>query len=76
MALITINDLPQSIELDREAMLSVVGGARAGVRPADLEDAKVQSGRIVDYPPGFKRERAGRREQATPVGPMVAPRGA
>lgn len=53
MALITIKDLPQSDELDARAMLSVVGGARAGARPTDLVGAAVRNGRVVDYPPGF-----------------------
>ncbi|HEV8262019.1 hypothetical protein [Piscinibacter sp.] len=57
MALITIKDLPQSIELDRKAMLATVGGARAGVRTTGLEAATLRSGRIVDYPPGFDRDR-------------------
>jgi len=57
MALITIKDLPQSIELDRKAMLAIVGGARAGVWPTGLEAATPGSGRIVDYPPGFNRDR-------------------
>ena len=56
MALITIKDLPQSDELDARAMLSIVGGARAGVRPTDLVGALFRSGRIVDYPPGFVRD--------------------
>jgi len=57
MALITIKDLQQSDELDRKAMLAIVGGARAGVRPANPEAATLRSGRIVDYPPGFVRDR-------------------
>jgi hypothetical protein len=57
MALIDIKDLPQSVELDRRAMLAIVGGARAGARPIDLVGATFQSGRIVDYPPGFVRDR-------------------
>jgi hypothetical protein len=68
MALITIKDLPQSIELDRKAMLAVVGGARAGVRPFDLGGATRQSGRIVDYPPGFNRDRL---TQAKGQGPVT-----
>jgi hypothetical protein len=57
MALITIKDLQQSTELDRKAMLAIVGGARAGVRPTDLAATTLRSGRIVDYPPGFNRDR-------------------
>jgi hypothetical protein len=57
MALITIKDLLQSVELDRQAMLAILGGARAGARPTDLVGATFRSGRIVDYPPGFVRDR-------------------
>jgi len=57
MARINIKDLPQSVELDRRAMLAVVGGARAGARPTDLVGAALRSGRIVDYPPRFVRDR-------------------
>ena len=53
MALITINDLPQSDDLDREAMRSVVGSGRTDVRPVQIDQAKADSGGIVDYPPGF-----------------------
>ena len=56
MALITINDLSQSDELDREAMRSIVGGGRGGVRTALLDPVKAGSGRIVDLPPGFGRQ--------------------
>ena len=56
MALITIKDLPQSDELDRQAMLSIVGGVRAGDRPTALVGAAVRMGRIVDYPPGVVRD--------------------
>jgi hypothetical protein len=56
MALITIKDLPQSIDLDRKAMHAIVGGSRTGVRPVvDLSGAASRNGRIVDYPPGFGR---------------------
>ena len=57
MALINIKDLPQSVELDRQAMVAIVGGARAGARPGDLVGAASRSSRIVDYPPGFGRDR-------------------
>ena len=55
MAMIIINDLPQSDELDREAMQSIAGGARTGVRPVQIDQLMAGSGRIVDYPPGFGR---------------------
>jgi hypothetical protein len=55
MALIKVKDLPQSAALDRKAMQAIVGGARTGVRPVELSGAT--TGRIVDYPPGFGRDR-------------------
>ena len=51
MALITIEDLPQSDELDREAMRSIVGGGLTGARLVQIDHH-----RIVDYPPGFGRQ--------------------
>jgi hypothetical protein len=64
MALINIKDLPQSDDLDREAMRSIVGGGATGARPFQSDQARVdqtrvdqtraRSGRIVDYPPGFR----------------------
>jgi hypothetical protein len=56
MALITVKDLPQSDDLDRQAMRSIAGGARTGVRPVQIGQAEADSGRIVDYPPGFGRQ--------------------
>jgi hypothetical protein len=64
MAFITIKDLPQSDDLDREAMRSIVGGGPTGARPVRIDRAQVgqtkaqtkdYSGRVVDYPPGFGR---------------------
>jgi hypothetical protein len=54
MARITIEDLPQSDDLDREAMRSVLGGGLSGPRPftADQAKTKAKRGPIVDYPPG------------------------
>ncbi len=53
MALINVKDLPQSDELDRAAMQSIVGGARSGTRPTLNDQSTAGSSRIVDYPPGF-----------------------
>lgn len=66
MALITIQDLPHSTDLDRKAMQAIVGGARAGVRPLQMAVAAAapRGARIVDYPPGF-----GRRGDAAPADP-------
>ena len=59
MALITIKDLPQNDELDRQAMRSIAGGGCSGVAPVPIDQAKPGSGRIVDYPPGIGRNRHG-----------------
>ena len=67
MALITINDLPQSVELDRKAMQAIVGGARAGARPIPVDAATPRSGRIVDYPPGFGGDKAAEAKGQRPV---------
>ena len=56
MALITIKDLPQSDDLDREAMRSIAGGGPTSVRPVKIDQVEGGSGRIVDYPPGFGRQ--------------------
>jgi hypothetical protein len=53
MAQITIEDLPQSDALDREAMRSIVGGSATGARPLPVGQIEAGSGRVVDYPPGF-----------------------
>ena len=64
MAHITIKDLPLDVELDRQAMVAIVGGSRAGgaSRAMGLQQRTAQhstvvgsSSRIVDYPPGFAR---------------------
>jgi len=52
MARITIEDLPQSDDLDREAMRSILGGGLRGARLPGAEQTKAKSGPIVDYPPG------------------------
>jgi hypothetical protein len=55
MVLITIKDLPQSDELDREAMRSIVGGGSSAARPVEIDSVeKSGGGRIVAYPPGFR----------------------
>jgi hypothetical protein len=66
MANITIQDLPQSEALDREAMRSIVGGSLTGARPVQVGQKK--GGRIVDYPPGFSRREATAGNSQRPVG--------
>ncbi|HEY2021715.1 hypothetical protein [Paraburkholderia sp.] len=53
MAKLIIKDLTQSVELDREAMAAIVGGARVGVRSNIAAPLVPASTRVVDYPPGF-----------------------
>ena len=57
MALITIKDLAQSDDLDREAMRSTVGGGPIAAQPVQIDQAKGSNGRIVEYPPGFGYQR-------------------
>jgi hypothetical protein len=57
MAHISIEDLQQSDELDREAMRSIVGGGLTGAPLVKSDQAQAgRSGPIVDYPPGFGRQ--------------------
>lgn len=55
MARIDIKDLPQSDELDREAMRSILGGGLSGPRPSREVQGTGPKRPIVDYPPGFGR---------------------
>ena len=57
MAQITIKDLPQDDDLDRQAMSTLVGGARNGLRPMTPERPPGRGNAVVDYPPGFGRNR-------------------
>jgi len=57
MATITIKDLQESVELDREAMQAIIGGSRTGgaIHSFAAERRKSHANRIVDYPTGIKR---------------------
>lgn len=55
MSKITIKDLADSIELDREAMSTITGGARTRGRQSSFDPAIFRNARIVDYPPGVAR---------------------
>jgi hypothetical protein len=55
MTKITIKDLADSVELDREAMSAITGGARTRGRQSSFDPAIFRSTRIVDYPPGVAR---------------------
>lgn len=55
MSKLTIKDLSDSIDLDRQAMLAIVGGARTrGYQPLSVKTA-IQTHKIVDFPSGFVR---------------------
>ena len=53
MATIVVKDLPESIDLDREAMTSITGGARMRAPKTIFTRTMSQGARIVNYPPGF-----------------------
>jgi hypothetical protein len=58
MTRLVIKDLSASVELDREAMAAIVGGARGGARffgaaGETLPAASRTVARVVDFPPGF-----------------------
>jgi hypothetical protein len=53
MARIIVTDLPQSEDLDREAMHAIAGGSRAATGPLETSQATLPANRILDYPPGF-----------------------
>lgn len=65
MALITVKDLPQGIELDRSAMQAITGGARARGRQPYADVTALRNMRIVDYPPGFVRDGQSVRQRST-----------
>lgn len=51
MTTITIKDLPESLDLDRQAMLAITGGARFGRRQHFVGRPTMSRGaRIFDYP--------------------------
>lgn len=56
MATIVIKDLPDNIELDREAMTAITGGSRTRGRPGLSGQTILRSTRIVSYPPGLARK--------------------
>jgi hypothetical protein len=52
MATIVINDLPESIELDREAMRAIAGGARVRGGAGEVGPAVTRRPRLFDFSPG------------------------
>lgn len=57
MSKLVIKDLAESIDLDREAMTAVVGGARVRghLNPAQVN---ARATRVVDYPNTLPRQQA------------------
>lgn len=55
MATIVIKDLQESVDLDRQAMTAITGGARNRARQPLPAQSILRSTRIVNYPPGFPR---------------------
>lgn len=60
MATIVIKDLAESVDLDRQAMTAITGGARTrGRQPfpgqAISGQTILRSNRIINYPAGFTR---------------------
>jgi hypothetical protein len=53
MATIVIKDLTENIDLDRQAMASIIGGARTRGRFIPRRTAAGSTTRIVNYPRGF-----------------------
>lgn len=53
MTKLIIKDLSDSVELDRQAMAAIVGGARIGARLNVAAPLVPASARVVEYPPGF-----------------------
>ena len=53
MAKLIVKDLVESVELDRDAMAAIIGGARVGAHSSVAAPMVPASTRIVDYPPGF-----------------------
>lgn len=53
MSIIVIKDLPESVDLDRQAMVEITGGARTRGRQTFIGSTIFRSVRIVNYPTGF-----------------------
>jgi hypothetical protein len=53
MTIIVIKDLAESVDLDRQAMVAITGGARTRGRQPFSGSTIFRSTRIVNYPPAF-----------------------
>jgi len=66
MSTIVIKDLPESVDLDRQAMKSVIGGARTAGRQGVFGRAVPSSDRIFDYPHFGRKLASGDRTRSGP----------
>lgn len=53
MAVIVIRDLSENVDLDREAMSAIMGGARAAGSPRLQSIRHGHVTRLIQYPQGF-----------------------
>lgn len=53
MAIIVIKDLADSVDLDRQAMAAITGGARVRAPHLSFDRQILAASRIVSYPAGF-----------------------
>lgn len=74
MAKLVIKDLTESVELDRQAMAAIVGGARIGARSSIALQTVPVSARVVDYPPGFPAARQTISDASAAPVPLSSPR--
>ena len=58
MAKLLIKDLSASLDLDRQAMTAIIGGARVRSQFGVALQAQPTAARVVDYPPGFASARS------------------
>lgn len=59
MATIAIKDLPEGVDLDRQAMLAITGGARlASQRQSFPAGSLLRGSRIINYPGSFPGQAA------------------
>ena len=56
MSIILIKDLAESVDLDREAMTAITGGARVRTPQAYFQQSTLGDSRIFSYPKGLARK--------------------
>jgi hypothetical protein len=56
MSIIRIKDLAESVDLDREAMTAITGGARVRAPQAYFQQSTLGDSRIFSYPLGVARK--------------------